>query len=1229
MAIYHLSMKPVTRASGRSAVAAAAYRSGTRLTNERDGLTHDYTRKGGIEHSEIVLPEGSTASWAVDREALWNAAEFAEKRKDARVAREFEVALPHELTGEQRLELTREFSRSLANRFGAAVDFSLHTPDREMDVRNHHAHILMTTRQVDESGLGDKTMLERENKWLLANDLPLSQTQLKDLRLEWEELTNQHLARAGHDLRVDHRSHEDRGLSIEPTQHVGVHAHQMEQRGKDVERVRLEEEARRRNAELIREDPNQVLTILTGEKSVFDRRDIARTLHRYINDDPAEYQALFDRVMASDQLIKLTDGKGRGGRADVGREGGGSAASGPRYSTREMVELETGMVSAAAAMAERQSHGVDGRHVSAAIGHQDQAIQRSLNADLIFAQERGAISVDAAKQRWKVAGLSPEQVGAVEHVTGAQQMAVVVGYAGAGKSTMLAAAREAWEAQGYTVHGAALAGKAAEGLEESSGIQSRTLASWDMRMQMGSVQLGARDVFVIDEAGMIGSRQLFRFVTEAKARGAKVVLVGDQEQLQAIGAGAAFRSIAEEVGFVSLQDVRRQRQDWQREASVAFASQRTGEGLSAYQERGAVHLEADTDTARASIVREYVEDLEARPGGSRAAMAHRRADVHALNVDIRSVLQEKGLLPGRIHPAVGDTERAISGGRDAVEVSYGTDNGVRSFVAGDRIVFLQNDSKLGVKNGMLGTVERVEEGRLIARADGRGKVVDLDTTDYKAFDHGYATTIHKTQGATVDRAFVLASKTMDRHMTYVAMTRHRDEAQLYAGQDQFDDIEHLKTRLGRSGGKETVLDYVGIDGRRLDTGEATLGAQVNAFAQRRGIDSEIVWPVERQKVRRREKDRGGAEGQELAGPAPIQVHQRRGDPGPEEPGQVENGVGNDQRQGLDRGDGGDLTPTAGPKVKRGIFSGLKFWKRREPDNEAVDREGPAEPRDHDGGADRPTEGAIDAGPSAGHAKAEKDERGKAVDVGSLAPDPAVGGGATDPGQETFPRELAQNKVEVRRSNEHVPDPPGTSGPDAVRARFEAALGGYLEAGDVLLAAKARGLAPPADEVRAMRQAAKAMDEIRPGSEGLLLSAMKNDRSTAGALRELRGDERVQKVLYGIAKEDQRQRGQETASQAQGSELDHDNPSVRAKRILDRWKELGQAQDKAERFGDRARINRDMRQLVQDVKDDPQVEKVLADRARAQGMDLKGQTMAQVMERQISQRERDRDRGLER
>jgi Ti-type conjugative transfer relaxase TraA len=771
-------MKPISRASGRSSVASAAYRAAERLENERDGIVHDFSRRSGVEHAEIVLPAGADAEWAKGRSALWNAAEASEKRKDARVAREIEVSLPHELSGEQRLALTREFAQGLADRYGVAVDFAIHSPHGKTDIRNHHAHIMMTTRKVGPDGLGEKSDLELENKKLQALGQPTSHEQLRDIRIGWEQRTNEHLARAGLDIRVDHRSHQERGLEIEPTQHMGVHATQMERRGKDVSRVRLDEEAAQRNAALIREKPDQVLTLITAEKSVFDRHDVARVLHRYIGGAEA-FQAAFAKVMASPALVEL--------QAEQ-RDEQGRVVEQARHSTREMVSIERDMANSADRMVVARGFGVAGWHVNAAIG----------------AQQRAGIQ------------LADEQRAAVAHIAGPERIAAVVGLAGAGKSTMLVAAREAWEAQGYHVHGAALAGKAAEGLEESSGIASRTLASWERGWERGFDQLGPRDVFVIDEAGMVGSKQLSRFITEADRAGAKIVLVGDPEQLQPIGAGAAFRSVAERVGFVELEGVRRQREDWQRAASVDFGRYRTAEGLAAYEQHGAIRLEDTGEQARAAIVRDVMADMAARPDGSRLVLAHRRADVQDLNEAIRAARQERGELAG--------------------EIAYQTTEGARSFAPGDRLLFRENNRDLGVKNGMLGTVERAEaagladDGRLVVRLDsakgpGQGRAVSVSMADYAAVDHGYATTIHKAQGATVDRAYVLASGTMDRHLTYVAMTRHRDEAQLYASREEFRAEGALSARLSRSQAKETTLDY-----------------DRAAYAQRRGMESEIVVP---------------------------------------------------------------------------------------------------------------------------------------------------------------------------------------------------------------------------------------------------------------------------------------------------------------------------------------------------------------------------------------------------
>ena len=223
MAIYHLSVKLVTRGAGRSATAAVAYRAATRVDDERTGLVFDYSRKRGVEHTEIVLPAhcAAAAEWARDRARLWNAAESAENRKDARVAREYEVALPHELDAGQRRTLVRAFAHELAERHGCALDVAIHAPHRDGDTRNHHAHILATTRAVTERGLGAKTDIELKDADRAKRGLCSGKHEIKAIRERWATLVNAHLAEHGHSERVDHRSLAEQGEAREPTIHKG------------------------------------------------------------------------------------------------------------------------------------------------------------------------------------------------------------------------------------------------------------------------------------------------------------------------------------------------------------------------------------------------------------------------------------------------------------------------------------------------------------------------------------------------------------------------------------------------------------------------------------------------------------------------------------------------------------------------------------------------------------------------------------------------------------------------------------------------------------------------------------------------------------------------------------------------------------------------------------------------------------------------------------------------
>ncbi len=219
---YHCSGKPVSRSAGRSVVPAAAYRIGDRLYDERPQTLHDYRRRGGVEASFIIAP-ANAPDWASDPAHLWNAAEAAENRSNSRTAREVELALPSGVSEKEREQITRDFAEHLAERYGVAVMVALHEPSKHGDERNHHAHILMTTRRMNADGLGNKT---RE-----LDDQKTGKLEILHIREYAADLINEVLEKTGSDERIDHRSYKDRGIDQTPTEHLGVEAAAMERRG--------------------------------------------------------------------------------------------------------------------------------------------------------------------------------------------------------------------------------------------------------------------------------------------------------------------------------------------------------------------------------------------------------------------------------------------------------------------------------------------------------------------------------------------------------------------------------------------------------------------------------------------------------------------------------------------------------------------------------------------------------------------------------------------------------------------------------------------------------------------------------------------------------------------------------------------------------------------------------------------------------------------------------------
>ncbi|WP_085035483.1 Ti-type conjugative transfer relaxase TraA [Ensifer aridi] len=805
MAIMFVRAQVISRGAGRSIVSAAAYRHRARMMDEQAGTSFSY-RGGASElvHEELALPD-EVPAWlqaAIDgqsvakaSEALWNAVEAHETRADAQLARELIIALPEELTRAENVALVREFVRDNLTSKGMVADWVFHDKDG-----NPHIHLMTTLRPLTEEGFGPKKVPvlgedgeplrvvtpDRPNGKIVYKLWAGDKGTMKAWKIAWAETANRHLALAGHEIRIDGRSYAEQGLDGIAQKHLGPEKATLARKGVEMYFAPADLARRQEMTDRLLADPELLLKQLGNERSTFDERDIAKALHRYV-DDPADFANIRARLMASDDLVLL---KPQEVDAETGK-----ATEPAIFTTREILRIEYDMAQSARALSKRRGFAVT-----------DQAIA-------------AAVEKVETQDPQKPFRLDPEQVDAVHHVTRDNAIAAVVGLAGAGKSTLLSAAHVAWEGDGRRVIGAALAGKAAEGLEHSSGIRSRTLASWELAWAGGRERLNRGDVLVIDEAGMISSQQMARVLKIAEEVEAKVVLVGDAMQLQPIQAGAAFRAITERIGFAELAGVRRQRDEWARDASRLLARGKVEEGLDAYAQHGRI---VETET-RAEIIRRIVADwTDARrdllrksaagghPGRLRGdellVLAHTNDDVRKLNESLRNVMTEEG---------------ALRGARE-----FQTARGLREFAAGDRIIFLENARlleprarRLGpqyVKNGMLGTVvstgDKRGEALLTVRLD-NGRDVVLSEDSYRNIDHGYAATIHKSQGSTVDRTFVLATGMMDQHLTYVAMTRHRDRADLYAAKEDFE----AKPEWRR---KPHVDHTAGVTGELVEVGQA-------------------------------------------------------------------------------------------------------------------------------------------------------------------------------------------------------------------------------------------------------------------------------------------------------------------------------------------------------------------------------------------------------------------------
>jgi len=763
VAIAFARARYLSRAAGGNAVRSAAYNAREAIQAERTGELFHFRHRDAPEHHEVLLPEGADSRFT-DCAVLWNAAEAAERRKDSQVAREIVLALPadRELTTADRIELARSFAEQHFVSKGLAVQLDVHAPHKERgegegafaegtgsDHTNWHAHLLITTRRLEGEGFAAK--------------------KARDLEPEVRRAGSRAVVADGEAWGETWRAHQDRyfqehgiGVRVDTTAaHPGEHIGPVRMRKVDSPAAARAEVLRAAN-EAAAKDPAQVLAALTRNNATFTDRELDRYLQKHLGAGPDETP---DAATARD----ITDAK----RAVLGhrdvlvlhdRETGEAAG---RFTTIGVREQERAALAAGAAAAGARHHqGVKARHQEAALEG------RTLRDD---------------------------QRAAFEHAVGAGGLKLVEGRAGTGKSYTLAAVRDAHERAGYRVVGLAPTNAVAQDLKADGFAEAGTVHSALFGIKNGrSPGWDKRTVLVVDEAAMLDSRVTGELLAEARQAGAKVVLAGDDRQLASIERGGLFTELRKAHGAAEITEVTRQRVGWQRQAARDLAEGRFDAAVQAFDRHGAVTWTADQDAARAALVARWTADTAADPHASRFVFAYTNVEVDRLNAELRGVRRDRGEL------ASPDTVLA-------------TKHGEAAFAAGDRVQFTDTAKKLGIHNGNAGTITGLDAAtgqvwvRLDAPTGKEGRVVTWRASEFDGFRHGYAGTIYKGQGKTLDHTYLLHTHHWRAAASYVALTRQRESAQVFVSTETARDAQQLARQMARGEVRAASVAWATLD----------------------------------------------------------------------------------------------------------------------------------------------------------------------------------------------------------------------------------------------------------------------------------------------------------------------------------------------------------------------------------------------------------------------------------
>ncbi|TIE09499.1 Ti-type conjugative transfer relaxase TraA, partial [Legionella pneumophila] len=544
---------------------------------------------------------------------------------------------------------------------------------------------------------------------------------------QWREMQNEFFIENNLDLQVDANhliSERHRGKHHNPNAHYLLEENQL------IQQARME---------LTRDNIDLVIDHLSMQYSVFTRRDVERLLFKTFqaSDSPQEYLQFVERVLGHHNVVALGDNtKGQ-----------------PSFTTRTHFMQEDQLLNDIEAMMGSQKHVV----------HQ---------------------SIDRLAQHYQ---LSEEQQEAFRYIAQSADISVVIGRPGTGKSYLLKPVNEYYTQAGMEVIGAALSGKVAKALQAETGITSSTIKSLSYRLANNMMQLSDKHVLIIDEAGMVDFTSMAYLIKEAHKAGTKVVLIGDPNQLKPIQKGEIFRGIAARTGYIELENIKRQQDLGDRQASLDLAKGDIDKAIQHYQDKGAITITDTKPQAMEQIVADWKQDLESTSMADTIMLSYTRKAVNQLNDLARESLIAENKL--------GEENIVYQGLERSLNIS-----------TGERLLFRENNKVLGVRNGDTATIKEINTLQMRVQLDS-GELLTIPK-EYKALDYAYALTVHKSQGMTAKKVRVLIdSKYWDRNLSFVAMTRHKESLNIYADKENHPTEQALKQTLSRSSIKDNVIDW--------------------------------------------------------------------------------------------------------------------------------------------------------------------------------------------------------------------------------------------------------------------------------------------------------------------------------------------------------------------------------------------------------------------------------------